>query len=188
VIRAGATGSGDGPRLHFGCGTCGAQRWVNVDLRPAGGVDVVADICDGLPFPDDRFRYIVSIHALVELPYVSVVPALRELSRVLRTGGVLRLGLPDLDRAIDAYRSGDVSYFCISDDEMPLIDGKFVAQLTWYGTNRMLFTTALATELLWRAGFRKVRPTTYRRTTSVYAEITDLDSRPRESLFVEGWK
>src|SRR4051794_9555839 len=81
-----------------------------------------------------------------------LVPALRELRRVLEPGGVLRLGLPDLDRAIDAYRSQDRTYFSIPDDEMAPIDGKFVVQMTWYGTNLMMFTFDLARELLGRAG------------------------------------
>ena len=57
--------------------------------------------------PDGRFHYAVSIHGLQDLPYPDVVPVLRELRRVVRPGGVLRLGLPDLDRSIEAYRRGD---------------------------------------------------------------------------------
>jgi predicted SAM-dependent methyltransferase len=109
----------------------------------------------------------------------------RELHRVLEPGGVLRLGLPDLDRAIDAYRTGDRGYFSIPDDEIASVDGKFVVQMTWYGTNLMMFTFEVARELLARAGFRDVRRAEYRRTTSPFPDIVHLDNRPKESFFVE---
>jgi hypothetical protein len=41
----------------------------------------------------------------MEPPHLAITPALRELRRLLVPRGVLRLGLPDLDRAIDAYRA-----------------------------------------------------------------------------------
>ena len=175
-------------RLQFGCGAFAAEGWINTNLTPGPGVDIRCDIRTGLPLPDDSMQYIASMHAIVELPYLDVVPALRELRRVLEPDGVLRLGLPDLDRAIDAYRSGDRTYFSIPDDEMASIDGKFVVQMTWYGTNLMMFTFDLARELLGRAGFRDVRRAAYGKTTSRFPEIVALDNRPKESFFVEAVK
>jgi len=164
------------------------EGWINTNLAPGPGVDISCDVRDGLPLPSDSIQYIASMHAIVELPYLDVVPALRELHRVLEPGGVLRLGLPDLDRAIDAYRSGDKGYFSIPDDEVASIDGKFVVQMTWYGTNLMMFTSELAGELLGRAGFRDVRRAAYGKTTSPFPEIVALDNRPKESFFVEAVK
>ena len=175
-------------RLQFGCGAFAADGWINTNLTPGPGVDISCDVRDGLPLPSGNIEYIASMHALVELPYLEVVPALRELHRVLAPGGVLRLGLPDLDRAIDAYKSGDRGYFSIPDEETESIDGKFVVQMTWYGTNLMMFTVPLARELLKRAGFRVIRQTEYGRTTSRFREIVALDNRPRASFFVEAFK
>lgn len=175
-------------RLQFGCGAFPAEGWINTNLAPGPGVDISCDVRTGLPLPPDSIEYIASMHALVELPYLDVVPALRELHRILKPGGVLRLGLPDLDRAIDAYRSGDAGYFSIPDDELASIDGKFVVQMTWYGTNLMMFTVNLARDLLERAGFRAVRRADYRQTTSPFPEIVALDNRPKESFFVEAFK
>jgi predicted SAM-dependent methyltransferase len=175
-------------RLQFGCGAFPAEGWINANLTPGPGVDIECDIRTGLPLRSDSIQYIASMHAIVELPYLDVVPSLRELHRVLEPGGVLRLGLPDLDRAIDAYRSGDPTYFSIPDDEMTSIDGKFVVQMTWYGTNLMMFTVDLACVLLERAGFRDVRRAAYGETTSPFSEIVALDNRPKESFFIEAVK
>lgn len=175
-------------RLQFGCGAFPAEGWINTNLQAGPGVDLVGDVRHGLPLPSDSIQYIASMHALVELPYLDVVPAIRELHRILEPGGVLRLGLPDLDRAIAAYVAGDRAYFSIPDDEIASLDGKFVVQMTWYGTNLMMFTFDVVRELLERGGFHEVRRAAYRETTSPYPEIVELDNRPKESFFVEATK
>lgn len=175
-------------RLNWGCGGHGEPGWVNSDLKEGPGIQHACDIRDGLPFSGDSFDYAVSIHALPELAYPDLVPALRELRRVLRVDGVLRLGLPDLERAIDAYGRGDRDYFVIPDDEVESLGGKLVVQLTWYGYSRSFFTFDFVTELLRKAGFGTVRRCRYRETASPYPGIVELDNRPGESLFVEGVK
>ncbi len=94
-------------RLNWGCGAAGEPGWVNSDIKDGPGIDVPGDILAGLPLADDTFDYAVSIHALPELPLDAQVPALAELRRVLKPGGVLRLALPDLLKGVDAYRRGE---------------------------------------------------------------------------------
>jgi predicted SAM-dependent methyltransferase len=175
-------------RLNWGCGPTPPPGWVNSDILSAPGVDIIADIRTGLPIDSDQIQYIVSIHALQDLPFLSVVPALRELHRVLAPGGVLRLALPDLDRAIAAYLRHDPAYFYVPDSDAETVSGKLIVQMTWYGSSRMMFTFDFARELLTRAGFRTVRQVAFRETASPYPEIIDLDNRERESLFVEAEK
>lgn len=175
-------------RLHWGCGPHTPFGWVNSDIAAGPGVDVVADVRQGLPFPADHFDYIVSIHVLPELAYRELDPALVELRRVLKPGGVLRLSLPDLDLAINAYRSKDVDYFLIDDDEVKSLAGKLIVQLLWYGRSRSMFTWEFIKELLERNGFHDVRRCAYEQSSSGLAGITELDNRPLESLFVEARK
>jgi len=61
---------------------------------------------------------------------------LRELRRVLRPGGTIRLAVPDLDRAITAYREGNPGYFYVPDRDVRSIGGKLSVQMTWYGSTR----------------------------------------------------
>ncbi len=175
-------------RVQFGCGQFAAPGWINTNLEPVPGADLIGDIRDGLPLNSDSVRYVASMHALCELPYLDVVPALRELRRVLEPGGVLRLGLPDLDRAIAAYARGDRSYFTIPDEETPSLSGKFIVQMTWYGTNLMMFTYEFTRELLERAGYRDIARCEPGQTTAPWPEIVELDNRPKETFFVEARK
>jgi ubiquinone/menaquinone biosynthesis C-methylase UbiE len=175
-------------RLNWGCGPLTSYGWVNSDIQRWPGVDFVADIRNGLPFEDNHFDYIVSIHALPEISYGEIDRTLSELRRVLKPGGVLRLGLPDMDKAIDAYRAGDVDYFLISDEEVKCISGRMIVQLLWRGQSRSLFTTEFVAELLARNGFRSVCPCSFRETNSGISGITELDNRPLESLFIEATK
>jgi SAM-dependent methyltransferase len=175
-------------RLNWGCGLHPAAGWVNSDIVNAPGVDIVCDLRRGLPIPDDTFEYIVSIHALQDLPYLDIPAGLRELRRVLRADGVLRLGLPDLDRGIRAYVAGDTGYFCVPDHDASTLSGKLITQIIWYGSTRTPFTVDFAVECLRRAGFRAVTCCAYRRTASRYPEIVALDNRELESFFVEATK
>jgi SAM-dependent methyltransferase len=173
-------------RLNWGCGAHPEPGWVNSDLKDGPGIDLTCDIRDGLPIADATFDYVVSIHALPMISYRELVPVLQELRRVLRPEGVLRLGLPDLERAMRAYRAGDRSYFLVPDEDEPTLSGKLITQLLWYGWTVSLFTEEFAIDLMQRAGFRDVRPCPFRVTTSAYPDIVSLDNRPRESFFVEG--
>lgn len=172
-------------RLNWGCGEHVAPGWVNSDVKDGPGIDLVADIRDGLPLADECIDYAVSIHALPEFAYPELDSVLRELRRVLVPGGVLRLALPDLSKGIDAYQRGDMDYFKVDPGEVKTPGGRFIVHMLWYGYSRTLFTTDFATELLVKAGFVDVCECPFQETASPFEEIVDLDNRPLESLFIE---
>ena len=149
-------------------------------------MDVACDIRDGLPIESNTLDYAVSVHALQELAYEEVVPALEELRRVLKPGGVLRLVLPDLQKGIRAHVLRKPDYFQV--DGIRSAGGQFITHMLWYGHSRMLFTDDFVEELLEDAGFVEVARCRYGETASDFSEITELDNRPSESLFVEATK
>jgi SAM-dependent methyltransferase len=175
-------------RLNWGCGDWTEPGWINSDQKEGPGIDISCDIRNGLPLDSDSMDYIVSIHALPEVPYPDLVPILEELRRVLKPGGVLRLSLPDLDKGIQAYLRNDRDYFLIPDEEVQSIGAKLVVQLIWYGWSRTLFTYDFIEELLFKAGYSHVSQCSYKETNSPYAGIVELDNREQESLFVEAIK
>jgi hypothetical protein len=179
----------EGPvRLNWGCGAHVAESWINSDIKETPEVDLVADIKEGLPLKTDSVDYAVSVHALPELPYPDLVPALLELRRVLKPGGVLRLVLPDLRRAIDAYLAGDEQYFRLVADDATTPGGRLITQMLWYGYSRSLFTPDFSVELLQKAGFADVVLCEAHQTAHRFAEIVELDNREAESFYVEAAK
>src|ERR1043165_4255644 len=104
-------------RLHWGCGSWTPEGWINSDVQDWPGVNLRCSIFDGLPLETGSIDYAVSIHALEEMTLTTLVPVLEELRRILKPGGVLRLGLPDLDRGIAAYQRGDHGYFLVPDED-----------------------------------------------------------------------
>ena len=175
-------------RLNWGCGEHPEPGWINSDVKHTPGIDISCDIRAGLPLDDESVDYAVSIHALPEIPYPDLVPVLRELRRVLKPGGVLRLALPDLDKGIRAYLNQDGDYFLIPDEDAETIGGKFILQMVWYGYSRSLFTHDFTEEILRKAGFSELAQCEFRKTASRFPEIVELDSREKESLFIEATK
>jgi predicted SAM-dependent methyltransferase len=173
-------------RLNWGCGEHIAPGWINSDVKDGPGIDLVADVRDGLPLADESLHYAVSIHALPELAYPELDFVLMELRRVLVPGGILRLALPDFSKGIDAYLRGDMDYFQVDPAEVKTLGGRFIVHMLWYGYSRTLFTVDFATELLAKAGFVDICECPFQGTASPYPEIVDLDNRPIESFFIEG--
>jgi len=172
-------------RLQIGCGKFPRPGWINTDNKVRPGVDCVADLRADLPFRDGAFDYAAAIHVLPHIPLAGLAPALARIRPVLKPGGVLRLALPDLEKAMDAYRRRDAGYFAIPDAQWKSLGAKLVAQIVWHNDIRTPFTYDLAAEALTKGGFASVARCAFRQTKSRYPEIVELDNRERESLFVE---
>lgn len=96
-------------KLQVGGGKRYLKGFVNLDLfKPA---DVIWDCRYGLPFPDNKFKFIFSEHFLEHIDFpVSVKLVLKEIHRVLKPGGELLIGVPDGGRVIKAYYKNDKKF------------------------------------------------------------------------------
>lgn len=183
-------------RLSWACGPVVREGWHHSDerfydgMRPGwqgstlltNGPDHVGDIQDGLPWPDATFDYVVSHHGLMMLPELDLVPALVELRRVTKPGGWLRVSVPDAQQAILALRRSDREWFPL---EAANTDEAFCRYIMQNGATRSIFTFNRLYRLLIVAGWDGPRRSWFESTDSPWPEITDLDSRPDESIFME---
>jgi predicted SAM-dependent methyltransferase len=71
------------------------EGWINIDVQPLPGVDVVADVTQGLRFTGAEAVF--AEHFLEHLALADAVGFLLESHRALRDGGILRLSTPNLD-------------------------------------------------------------------------------------------
>lgn len=88
-------------KLHIGSGSVALPGWINIDIRPLPGVDVVQDVTQGLPFTEARF--IFAEHFIEHLPFEDAARFLRECRKVLAEDGVLRLSTPNLDWVLRSH-------------------------------------------------------------------------------------
>jgi predicted SAM-dependent methyltransferase len=89
-------------RLHLGCGPTHLEGWVNVDLVSTSP-DLAWDLSRPVPFPDGSVDAIFHEHLLEHLPLPAAIGFLHECHRLLRPGGVLRVGVPDFGRYARDY-------------------------------------------------------------------------------------
>ncbi len=82
-------------RLHIGSGNKRLPGWINIDLLPLPGVDVVADVTEGLDF--SGVEAIFAEHFLEHLRLDKAIDFLCEAHRVLDPGAWMRLSTPNLD-------------------------------------------------------------------------------------------
>lgn len=83
-------------RLNLGCGFDHREGYLNVDLNDFHDPDLIADVTDLHMLPDGSYREIIAQDVLEHLPRTATVPALREWSRLLDEGGLLRLRVPSV--------------------------------------------------------------------------------------------
>jgi SAM-dependent methyltransferase len=144
-------------RVHLGPG----QRkylpgWVNVDANMfTGKCDVWANLSDGLPFRDDTVDAIYSHHVIEHLPDLD--SHFREMFRVLKPGGVFRVGGPNGDGAIRQYLQGDAAWFSDFPVKRQTIGGRFENFIFCQREHLTILTPSFLEELAGNAGFADLR-------------------------------
>lgn len=84
-------------RLHIG-GTARAAGWTNFNILPLPEVDVVGSLARPLPFGTGAAEIVYAAHVIEHLSFsAELVPALKEIRRVLVPGGRFCVSVPDLD-------------------------------------------------------------------------------------------
>ncbi len=139
---------------------------------------------------NNTIDYIVcDYYPLQQLPIYDLLSVLNELYRLLKSGGVIRFCLFDLDKAINAYKSSpsDCDYFWSG--EWETTSGSFIAHITNYGYLYTPLTYEFSEELLKKTGFQKVFQVISGQTKSYYTDIVELDKHLEQYFFsVEAFK
>lgn len=101
---------------HFGCGPIYMDGWINIDIDKSHKTDICADLLQTY-FNENYFDVIFSTHCFEHLAYpIDAVECLNRFYRWLKPNGILRLAVPDLDIAINAYVNGGDLRFLYSED------------------------------------------------------------------------
>jgi predicted SAM-dependent methyltransferase len=82
------------PRLHLGCGRKILDGYVNVDIVAGPGVDLVCDVSQGVPFPDNSFDEVLAVDFIEHIPTTRAIAVMNDIWRVMRPGGVFKIHVP----------------------------------------------------------------------------------------------
>lgn len=137
------------------------------------------DLSHSIPLKDRTADFVYSSHFLEHLFKRDAERLLTDSFRVLKSGGVVRICIPDLAYAVAMYARGEKTamlenYFFVEDKESQLARHKY------------MYDFELLQSLLERIGFSQVVRCAYQQGQTPDLQL--LDNRPEETLFVEARK
>jgi SAM-dependent methyltransferase len=89
--------------LNLGCGHRAHPSWENLDLVPAMPIVRAHDLRKGIPYSDGTFDVVYHSHLLEHFPKQVGFGFLKECHRVMKSGGVVRVAVPDLEHIARTY-------------------------------------------------------------------------------------
>jgi SAM-dependent methyltransferase len=140
-------------RIHIGPGQKNyLDGWINVDANMfTGKCDLWANLEDGLPFKDATVNAIYSHHVIEHLPDLDF--HFREMFRVLKPGGVFRVGGPNGDMAARKYIEGNATWFSDFPVKRASVGGRFENFIYCKREHLTILTPSFFQELATAAGF-----------------------------------
>lgn len=90
-------------KLNLGCGSRFHPDWVNVNFVSTGESVIAANLLDGVPFGNDEFDVVYHSHLLEHFTKDDAPRFMSECYRVLKTEGVIRVAVPDLEAIVRNY-------------------------------------------------------------------------------------
>lgn len=139
--------------LHLGSGGEHKDGWVNIDLA-GDPVEVAWNMKRGIPFPEQSASAIFTEHVLEHIPLPGVAATLGECLRVLRPGGVLRIGVPDAGSLLKSYVDSNEKFIDVTRPDRPQRILAVQELFYWYGHCTM-YDFSMMEWLLHATGFTK---------------------------------
>ncbi|MGA9347286.1 MAG: methyltransferase domain-containing protein [Anaerolineae bacterium] len=91
--------------LNLGCGSRYHPDWINIDIAPLCPEVIQHDLSRGIPLPDASCDVVYHAAVLEHMRHSDAAAFLAECYRVLKSGGTVRVGVPDLERICQLYLS-----------------------------------------------------------------------------------
>jgi predicted SAM-dependent methyltransferase len=153
--------------LHLGCGSINAAGYVNVDIRPFSHIHYVHEAYPLEIFKSNQFDLVYASHLLEHYSVQEAPNVLKEWHRVLKKGGILRLGVPDFTTIIEIYKDTNE----IKEIQGPLMGG----QTDKYNFHKSIYDEEYLKRILRDIGFNEVR--TWDPELVEHHEFTDTTSK-----------
>lgn len=169
--------------VNLGCGKDYRAGYINVDINIVFKRDMWLDLRNPLPFRDTTVHGIFCSHTFEHFAHEQTLRLARECRRVLRPGGVLRVGVPDFVPAIEAYMAGNLAWLR---SEGRSAGRRFSDHVLAQANHKLLFDYGYLEELLHDAGFAEVQRAQYGQGGwPLSQQMAALDNRPEITVFAE---
>ena len=95
--------------LNAGSGQYNAAGWVNADVYDGGRnyPDIKVEPGEPYPFEDNHFDAVFMGHVLEHIEWGSVIPFLKDMSRIAKPNATMLIIGPDVHRAIRRWKNGE---------------------------------------------------------------------------------
>lgn len=136
------------------------------------------NVCKRLPLDDGSCSSVFSSHMLEHLFSWDAEALLREIHRVLKPGGIVRIVVPSLQQCVEHY-----------DAKNPTLMLQGIFECSRSGAknrHQWMYTEQSLCDLLVKCGYAKAEAWGYRQGRC--EDVALIDNRPENSLYVEGEK
>lgn len=203
--------------VQYGCGLSAPKEWVNFDTSPTLKIQKIpligsmiksrlnasfpsnvkfGNIIKGLPVDDNSCDGLYCSHILEHLSYEDFIIALKNSHKILKSGGLFRLVMPDLENLVNNYienkKSGNsqASVKFIKDSFMGMENrpkGLKGIMTAFLGNSKHLWLwdkDATVAELE-KAGFKNIRPCKFNDSKDFMFELVEDLDRFKGSIALE---
>ncbi len=176
-------------KLNVACGTNYKKGWINIDNNTDHNIkklDLNWDLRKPLPYKNGSIDYIFNEHFAEHLTVEEFHVVIKDLMRVLKPNGVLRIATPDLETVVDDYLNLPLS----KDPAIKTFHMEFVKtkaermnmSFRWWG-HKWLYDWEELERRLKEAGYPKIKRCPLGK--SKHPELVGLETRQESKLIAE---
>jgi predicted SAM-dependent methyltransferase len=89
--------------LNLGCGERVHPDWINIDIAASQSCVMAHDLVRGIPFETESADVVYHAALFEHVRRENAADFLREIYRALKPGGIIRIGVPDLEKICRTY-------------------------------------------------------------------------------------
>lgn len=168
-------------KIQFGCGDKPLPNWTNTDLIPSKRGIYALEVRKKMPFATNSVAFIFCEHLIEHLTKKESISFLKECFRILKPGGVIRIGWPELSCIISAYSHSNSETWDTGNPESETLGDKVNDSFYLYG-HKYIYDNQTLELVMQRIGFVNYRQMPW--GVSAFPELNAIEQRADAKVHV----